>query len=219
MASVAGESFGGAYVPTFVSYIHQRLMKSAQDAFEIPIKSVILVDAVVDHLISGVGGFYEHFCSRDIKRSCKAGGFNKTVCTAIEENTPACERWISRCIDSYDRKVCKSADEFCAEAIGKWFWRDVVPGGRNPYDDRRKCGTPPLCDDTLENVAVYLNQPHVQEALGFHNYNFSGVNYDLNDRFQMSGDTDIPTTREVSYILNDTETEVLVLNGNNDVIV
>lgn len=194
-------------------------MKNAQNAFEIPIKSVILVDAVIDHLTSGTGGFYDHFCSRDVHGSLRAGSFNETACAAIKENTPACERWISRCIDSYDRKVCKSADEFCDEAIGKWFWRDVVPGGRNPYDDRKKCGTPPLCEDALENVAVYLNQPHVQEALGFDNYNFTAVNYDLNERFEKSGDTFIPTTREVSYILDDTETKVLVLNGNNDIIV
>lgn len=97
---------------------------------------------------------------------------------------------------------------------------DIVPGGRDPYNDRKKCGdNPPFCEG-FENGTFgrYLNLPRVQEALGFQR-EFEGVNMDLGSRFQASGDTDRPTTRETSYILDKTDIKVLVMNGNQDSIV
>lgn len=59
---------------------------------------------------------------------------------------------------------------------------------------------------------------HGKEALGFENLNFSSINYNINARFAENGDMAMPTTREVSFILDETETDVLPLNGNNDIV-
>jgi len=59
----------------------------------------------------------------------------------------------------------------------------------------------------------------VKRALGIsEDFPFQGINFDLNDRWAASGDMFVPTTREVSYILDRTSTRILVLNGDNDSI-
>src|SRR5450756_1424972 len=90
--------------------------------------------------------------------------------------------------------------QFCEETLGKWFESDIPLGRRSPYDDRKICGSVPQlhgdpeCGDSLEGpLESYLNQPHVQEALGFEDFNFSSINYDINTRFAQSGEMAIPT--------------------------
>lgn len=218
---IAGESFGGHYVPSFVKYISDLQELSSSKAFKTPIESIILVDAVLDQITSGVTGQYDHFCGRDENGILKPGGFNETTCQAIEEATPACERLNQNCLVSYDHNVCRAAQTLCEDSIGKWFNSEVTPGGRDPYDDRKKCGSnPPICEDFAEGATMsYLNLPHVKTALGLEAVNYSSINFELNQAFDKSGDSYIPTTREVSHILDGTATRVLVLNGNNDVIV
>ncbi len=200
-----------------VQCIQQRQNMEVRNALQTPIESIILVDAVLDNIGSGTTGYYDHLCGRDINGNIKAGGFNETACAAMEVDTPACERLARRCVDSYDRHLCMYAKEFCEETVGKWFESEVALGKRNSYDDRKSCdGEPPLCDLLEGGFDKYLNQPHIQEALGFENFNYSGINYDMNTRFEDSGDIAMPTTREVSFILDETQTDVLLLNGNHD---
>ena len=57
-------------------------------------------------------------------------------------------------------------------------------------------------------------------ALGFERaINYSVVNMDLNKKWETHPDMVIPSTRELSNILDDKTTPILVVNGNNDVIV
>lgn len=99
-----------------------------------PIQSIVLVDAVLDAVTAGVAGFYDHFCSVDEHgRRNKPGGFNESTCRAMEEQLPECERFAGLCRDTYDVNVCRMANSWCDEHIGKWLYDKVVPRGRNPY--------------------------------------------------------------------------------------
>lgn len=218
---VAAESYGGHYAPSFVERITKRQAVGARNSLTTPVKSIILVDAVLDIITSGPLGHYDHFCKRDTAGVLLPGGFNETACAALERATPECERLNRMCLDSYDVQLCRFAGDYCEVQLGKWLDSDIVKGGRNPYDDRRKCVMgPPFCDDFNEgNTSDYLNSKDVQDMLGFQGFNYSGVNLETNQGFSESGDTTIPTTREVSYILDETPISVLVLNGNNDIIV
>ncbi|KAK3687691.1 carboxypeptidase Y [Podospora appendiculata] len=219
---IAGESFGGKYVPSYVRHISER-QKQGANPLVVPIQSIILVDAVIDMVSSGALGHYDHFCSVDEKGArLKKNGFNETACSAMEEDTPEAERLMALCRETYDRHVCKTANFFADEHLGKWLAGDVYEGGRDPYDDRRKCGNnPPICEPfDSAGYASYLNLPHVKETLGFDkDFRFNGINNDTNTRWEASGEIFIPSTREVTYILDKTPTRVLVINGNNDIIV
>lgn len=219
---LTGESFAGHYLPVFTRYIGERQKMLAKDHLPVPIQSVVLVDAVIDLTASVSGGLYDHFCSRDEAGHLnKPNGFNSTACTAIEETLPACEALIRQCEDTYDTNICMYTMAYCSEVVEKWLLNDVVKGGRNPYDDRRECKEPPTCDDFVNGTTdKYLNTERVHKALGMAaNFTYYGVNMELNGRFCASGECSIPTTRELRYVLEEMDTKVLVINGNNDGLV
>ncbi|KAK8027714.1 hypothetical protein PG991_004770 [Apiospora marii] len=215
---ITGESFGGVYVPFFVNHISKRQKLGVPGVFQTPIASIVLVDAVVDMISSSYIGMYDHMCKFDRDGTNKLKlGFNGTTCRAVEQAVPRCARFNRQCVATYNLDVCRAANAFCDEHIGAHL--DVRVGGRVPYDDRVLCenGTLPLCG--ADSYADYLNQPRLQAALGLEGWNFTSVNMDLNLRWEASGDSYTPSTRQMSYILDETDTRVLVINGNNDISV
>lgn len=190
----------------------------AQNSLPATIASIIYVDAILEIVTPTIGGLYGHFCSRDLQGNIKKGGFNETACAAMEEDTPACERLARSCVETYDRNICAYASKFCEEGLGKWFETDVNEGRRDSYDDRKKCtGEPPVCNEIGRPLESYLRRSHVLEALGIDSgFKFKGINMEVYDSYRRSGDYYVPTTRELSWILGQTDIRVLVLNGNND---
>ncbi|KAK3318957.1 carboxypeptidase Y [Apodospora peruviana] len=219
----AGESFAGKYIPGYVHYMEQRRKQGLLPSLP-TIQSIILVDAVIDTVSSSVLSLYDHFCDVDdeIGAPTTKKPFNTTACDALENAAPECQRLDALCRDTYDGNVCQISHEVCFDTLGGWLMDDVREGGRDPYDDRKACGpNPPICEGFEgEGYAAYVNRSEVKIALGFEeDYVFSGINWDLNQRWERSKDIFVPTTRELAYILDETPIRVLVLNGNNDIIV
>ncbi|KAL4789281.1 Alpha/Beta hydrolase protein [Aspergillus venezuelensis] len=219
---IAGESFAGAYIPTYVANIIHRQKVRASGALNVHLASIILVDAVINQPISGVVGEYNHFCNPETKDNITTGGLNETACNAMEEKIPECERLNSLCLDTYDPVICQSSNYWCMEEVGIWISRDVENGKRNPYDDRKACKhNPPICEDIITSRhAQYLNQPWVKEHLGKPpNFTFKGLDFDLNMLWAQNKQSTLPTTREMSFLLDKTDVRILALNGNNDILV
>ncbi|KAK8050123.1 hypothetical protein PG994_011853 [Apiospora phragmitis] len=183
---ITGESFGGVYVPFFVNHISKRQKLGVPGVFQTPIASIVLVDAVIDMASSSYIGMYDHMCKfgQDGKNKLKLG-FNEITCRAVEKAVPRCASLGYQCVETYNLDLCREADAFCNEDIGVYL--DVRVGGRVPYDDRvlRENGTLPMCGADL--YADYMNQPHLQAALGLEDWNFTSVNMDLNMRWEASG--------------------------------
>lgn len=68
-------------------------------------------------------------------------------------------------------------------------------------------------------AAEYLNRPWVQERLGFANVSFELIDFELNNRWAQSKNVYVPTTRELTWLLDETNVRILFINGNNDIIV
>ena len=222
---IAGESFAGTYVPGFVDFIDRRQRLGVPGTCPTQIDSVVLVDAVIDIVGSGALGQYDHMCRFDADgRNAVPLGYDRATCRAIESAVPECDRLNRLCLDSYDGYVCRAAYEFCFDRIERFIYEGVAPPGRNPEDDRSVCGGDGVDEDPLCGVGTrlngFLNAPRVQKALGLtHPWNYSVVNMDTNARWEASNEIFLPTTRELRYILDETDTRVLMLNGNNDIIV
>lgn len=218
---IAGESFGGRYVPGFVDYTSKQQQRGVPGTLSNKIDSIILVDAVLDMARSGTLGLYDHMCrfNEDGSNAVRTG-FNKTACDQIEKFVPECEKLQRMCLDSYDRNLCKYAATFCDLYIDSML-DPTDNGGRFLYDDRIVCsnGTQPLCG--MAHYDWYLNSDRVQEALGLGEvrWNFTSINFDLNARWDASGDQYVPSVREATFLLDETPTRILVLNGNNDIVV
>lgn len=214
---LAGESFAGTYIPGFVDYIDNRQRLGVPDVFPTKIDSIVLVDAVIDLLGSGALGQYDHMCQFGKEGNNKLPlGYTRATCRAIGMAVPECERLNRQCIETYDGNICSAAFSFCGEHIDQFLYDGPVT--RNPQDDRTVCnGTMPLCG--MEQLDRYLNSPLVQEALGTEHWNYTVINFDINARWVDSNEIFMPSTRELTYILDDTPTRVLMLNGNNDILV
>ncbi|KAI1248921.1 hypothetical protein MGN70_010124 [Eutypa lata] len=214
---LSGESFAGTYLPGFVDYIDRRQQSGVPDVFKTKIDSIILVDAVIDLLGSGSLGQYDHMCKFDKDGNNKVRlGYNQTACRDIEKAVPECQRLNNQCIETYDGNICRAAFSYCADHIEEYILDG--PLSRNPQDDRVECdGEMPLCG--LGQFQKYLDSPPVKEALGLENWNYTPINYDINTRWLNSNEMFMPSTRELRYILDETPTRVLMINGNNDIIV
>lgn len=72
----------------------------------------------------------------------------------------------------------------------------------------------------MEEITKYLNRAHVQKQIGVENQiDFKTVNMDLNEQWSKASEPFVPTSREVAAIPDKKHTRVLVINGNNDIIV
>jgi hypothetical protein len=71
----------------------------------------------------------------------------------------------------------------------------------------------------MEQVASFLNLDWVQDALQIERMKFQSVNMDFNSHWAEKPDTYLPSIREIGRLLDLKKTPILVLNGNNDVVV
>lgn len=207
---LACESFGGKYCPVYADVMRRDLT------------SIILVNAMTN-LPTTILGLYDHFCTPQklvLDGGPRGLALNASACEEMELAYPVCEKHGRLCDLTYDTEICRVALEKCA-AIQEVYMRHVVPGGENPYDDRTTCIDPPICGRLgMEEVAVYLNQEWVQHALGFaETRRFRPVNMDFNVWWSSKEAMLVPSTREIARLLDERDTAILVLNGNNDAIV
>lgn len=205
---LAAESFGGKYGPVYADMMRRKF------------SSVVLVNAMVNFPNVQLG-LYDHFCDQKRLAEVSTRGMSASSCREMEALYPDCERQGRLCDATYDTETCRIAALEKCFALQQVYWRHVVPGGENPYDDRASClHNPPICGRLgMEAVAAYLNQGWVQDALGLNRRHFKPVNMDFNVWWSDKADMLVPSTREIARLLDEKDTSILVLNGNNDAIV
>lgn len=129
---VAGESFGGAYVPSFVADIQKRLFSTRQPNQQaLNVTGIILLNALVSNKYAS-SSHYELFCRPDSSPL----RFNETSCTAMAEAIPECERLQDICEVTLDGNICLAAVVFCSDHVYTFFNDEVEAHRRSPYDCR-----------------------------------------------------------------------------------
>ncbi|RKK83902.1 hypothetical protein BFJ71_g14728 [Fusarium oxysporum] len=218
---ITGESMGGHYVTGYTTYIIQQERERAAQGLDLglDIQSAIIVDGYIDNSRQSVG-YWDFFCTDWRRDDRETPLMNSTFCEQVAGGLSACEEKGALCRETYDTDICVWAYELCEEKVGKYVAAEIRPGGWNPYDSRLKCKQPPLCSDFDEDEGLeFFNQPWVQEELGFSNFSFSLIDFDANMRWQEARSLFLPTTRELTFLLDDTHVRLLFINGNNDIIV
>ncbi|KAF3023099.1 hypothetical protein E8E14_013407 [Neopestalotiopsis sp. 37M] len=230
---LAGESFGGRYVPRYASdIVRQKQTRLAGALQSVELGGVILVNALVDSNPLSVG-HYDLFCTDQPPNVVR---FNETTCRAMGAAVPECERLASICQRTLDAQVCLTAQNFCMENLEVYFQAQVAAHRLSPYDLRQSCPEPPLCGVGVDNgtktgsLTDYVNRPDFQRDLGFKTLlDYKSINFDLNMEWAMDPRISIPTSADLTYLLNggifqprnsvaaDSVVPVLVLNGEFDV--
>ncbi|KAI8945666.1 alpha/beta-hydrolase [Xylaria longipes] len=212
---VAGESFGGRYAPRYVADIISEQLDRAEDALPVKIDGIILVDAFVDG-VSHMIGHYELFCTGEYQDLLR---FNETTCASIAAAVPRAEYLLSVCQKSHDPQDCGVATLYAQANIEKYFRDEVARGNYSPYDLRLSCELPDMsCIPPAEfYTESHLNKPEIQKLLGFDApREYRAANFSLNTIWSEQPEILIPTTRNVTWLLDEGDLRILVFNGVYD---
>ncbi|KAL5612799.1 hypothetical protein BROUX41_004117 [Berkeleyomyces rouxiae] len=199
---IAGESYAGHYIPAMASEILEHPNRN------INLKSVLIGNGLTD-------GYTQYAYYRPM--ACGDGGYPRVLseseCEAMDKALPRCQSLINSCYESGSTWSCVPASIYCNNAMIGPYQRT----GQNVYDIRGPCEDDSnLCYSGLGYISDYLNQEHVQKALGVEVNGYESCNFDINRNFLFAGDWFTPFHHLVPSILE--EIPVLIYAGDADYI-
>jgi cathepsin A (carboxypeptidase C) len=200
---LAGESYGGHYVPAFTAEI------LSHQPNNINLKSASVGNGLSDTLLQYPQ--YKPFACDG------AGGYDSVLdqetCDKMEKSIPRCNELIERCYATESSWMCVPAYLYCTNAM-------VIPytnTGRNPYDIRDPCqGGEDLCYAEITYATKYLNREDVIEAIGSEVHEYGSCNWKVNREFMLTGDWMKPYFRLHTQVLETIPT--LIYAGDADFI-
>lgn len=203
---IAGESYGGHYIPVFASDI----LRAQNRIFNLT--SVLIGNGLTDPLTQYA--YYEPM-------ACGDGGVDSVLssfsCMLMRSSLPSCTGAIQRCYNNpQDTDACSWASQLCQMTQMQAFQRT----GLNVYDMRRQCEQTAsgLCYTQMEAVAGYLNQDKVKAAIGANpSIDYQSCNNKINGMFNAAGDWMQPYHLRVAELLN-SNIPVLIYAGDKDFI-
>ncbi|GAA5978794.1 hypothetical protein JCM5350_004824 [Sporobolomyces pararoseus] len=210
---VAGESYGGTYIPNVASVIHEFNQRPpTPSAVTIPLESILIGNGMTEA--------YTQFGSI-LKWSCEKGGnpygvvFDKGTCASMKEKVEKCQKLTERCYDSPSRLTCVPATLSCWE-VPEFIQNTDL----NAYDIRKTCkrddGDGFLCYEEMAWIDTWMNRAEVRKALGVPmNRTFASCNPNVNQAFHNNGDVAHNTAALIPTLLED-GIRVLIYAGDAD---
>lgn len=199
---IAGESYGGHYIPVFSSEILSHEDRSFN------LTSVMIGNGLTDPLTQ-----YEYYQPM----ACGEGGEPSVLepeeCDNMASSIPRCLSLIESCYNSGSVWSCVPATIYCNNAQMGPYQKT----GRNVYDIRTMCEGSSLCYKDLEYIDEYLNLPEVKEKLGVEVEEYKSCNFDVNRNFMFAGDWMQPYHKNVIDLL-EKDVPVLIYAGDKDFI-
>ncbi|KAH9849189.1 serine carboxypeptidase [Lenzites betulinus] len=177
---MAGESYGGRYIPVFASTIYDQNARLIEAGLApVNLSSIMIGNGCTDMQQMSLSYY-------DVQ--CEGYGFPFTTsiaeCVKLKEIVPRCEKRLQEhCKDTTDNIDCRAVYTFCKDTFAALFERV------NPYDASRPCtGNPNFteCYPILKNISEFLNNPSIQSSLGVDGpgSNYTWANMDMNGRFE-----------------------------------
>ncbi|KAF8602091.1 peptidase S10 serine carboxypeptidase [Ceratobasidium sp. AG-I] len=211
---IAGESYGGTYVPHIASEIWKKNKAplAGSGSLYINLTSIIMGNGLTDPYIQ-FSATYEWLC----EGKWNAFDKNGSECAKLKDSTQACQRLIKACNEFDTDLACRPASTFCfTNVLGP-----IVKTGLNPYDARQKCnlsqGHPP-CYPYDDWITKYFDKPEVRKELGVPlEKKFMACKLEIHQTFLKNGDA----ARSSSILLPELIDEglrVLVYVGDADLI-
>ncbi|KAF5347055.1 hypothetical protein D9758_011617 [Tetrapyrgos nigripes] len=214
---MAGESYGGRYIPLFASAVYdQNAHLKDMGLTPINLKSAMIGNGLTD-FFTMTTSYYDMACT-------VAGQpvLDISTCVRMKEVVPRCQSSLKRsCVDQFDKINCYAANTFCNAELFEPFLRS----GRNLYDITKMCDgelTDTLCYPITKNITNYLNIPSVQTSLGIDPSspaygNYTVVSMEVGMAFDRALDHAHPTQHYVEQLLH-RGIKVLIYVGTNDFV-
>jgi len=157
---MAGESYGGRYIPLFASAVYdQNALLVEKGLTPINLTSAIIGNGITDPFTMQ-DGYYNLTCTS----STVPPVLDISSCVRMKKALPRCKKWLKdACIDMYDEMNCGAASDFCSNELSNPY----IATGLNYYDITRPCGDPAsLCYPVITTISRFLDRPDIREKLG-----------------------------------------------------
>ncbi|GJE98978.1 peptidase S10, serine carboxypeptidase [Phanerochaete sordida] len=212
---MAGESYGGRYIPTFASAVYdQNAYLVAAGLTPINLTSAMIGNGCTDWKTM-IPSYYNMQCQpKSVEPVVSISN-----CVDVKRALPRCKKWLQEaCYDTTDAINCGTALSFCQSYIESPFWT----AGYNPYDLTKPCSYDELhdslCYPVTKKIGSFLDRADVRKSLGVDQSvkgNFSSCNNDVNYRFNAGLDNIFPADYYIAALL-ERGVKVLIYVGEND---
>lgn len=217
---LAGESYGGRYVPLYGSAILDWNAKIESER-KIPLVSIMLGDGWTSPQ-DQIPTYYDVGC---FEVDGIPPAFNSSVCATLPPIVERCESLLDACIAFPDGIICKAANDYCFEEVLMRIELNDI----NVYDRTVKC-----IDEDEELIECYPQQQYIENLLNLKDVQkeleiekqtngkvtaFNITSDVIQERYMASGDFCTSSTSQLQKIINDPTVEVLIYVGKNDWIV
>ncbi|KAI8630805.1 carboxypeptidase S1 [Xylariaceae sp. FL1651] len=225
--SLATESYGGRYGPAFFSFFEEQNQKIQNGSWNgtngenyvLNLDTLVLINACVDRQI-----MYPYHPHIAYNNTYGIQAVNESIYLSMVdawEREGGCRDQLAKCVEVaslYDpdaiginatvNKVCMAAETFCSTKVRGPY---LQYSGRNYYDYATEDPDP----FPPAFYYLYLNQPHVQAALGVP-LNFTSSSSTVSSAFQSIGDYPRPGwVGELAYLLEN-GIKVHMMYGDRD---
>lgn len=205
--SIAGESYGGHYIPVFAEHINEMNAISSLDD-QIPLESVLIGNGIFSNF-KQASSYYDIPCTNVTGIGPL---LNSTVCSKMAKAVPRCENLMSACHDYPDPIICAASVSYCENELGEPY----VRSGRNYYDISKPCEGY-LCYPIMNSITKFLRTDAVREAFGVDKAapKFEGCSNKVGREFEKVNDFIIDTRSHVVALL-ESGIRVLIYVGTYD---
>ncbi|KAF3023097.1 hypothetical protein E8E14_013385 [Neopestalotiopsis sp. 37M] len=212
---IAGESYGGSYVPALASRISDRQKSLNGVQLKINLQGIMVGNGLFDDVVQR-RGFYELACVHDFEGP-GSRFLNASDCDEMLEHSQRCEALSVLCKESDgDVSICEASNTFCRKHIVGMIDRT----GRSPYDIRQHCyeddegGELCMAPSTLHewlNTTEVRKRLHVDDAAAY-----LPLNYDVEQAFADNGEVGYPSDFLLNELLDKHQLRTLIYVGNKD---
>ncbi|KAK7060114.1 hypothetical protein VNI00_000878 [Paramarasmius palmivorus] len=210
---IAGESYGGVYVPNIANAIYQHNKEQVDNGLKhINLASVILANAFTDPKIQ-YASIVDYACGGAPYPVADPDGF---LCESLRVPTDICVRLVEACQDKPSRYTCEPAALYCNTQL----MEPVSTLGLNPYDIRKKCqyNENDICYKEAQWIEKWMNTPTNKAALGVApERNYTAINMRVNHDFAATGEMAFNHASLLTELVND-GIRLLVYAGDTDTI-
>ncbi|KAI0427954.1 carboxypeptidase S1 [Xylaria sp. FL1042] len=225
--SLATESYGGRYGPAFFSFFEEQNQKIENgtwtstdgENFVLNLDTLILINSCIDRQV-----MYPYYPHMAYNNTYGIQAVNESIYMSMIdawEREGGCADQIAECIavaEAYDpdniginatvNKICMAAETFCSNEVRGPY----LEYSNNNYYDLATQDPDPF---PAEFHYLYLNQPHVQAALGVP-LNYTGSSNAVSDAFRGIGDYPRPGwVGDLAYLLEN-GIKVHMMYGDRD---
>jgi carboxypeptidase C (cathepsin A) len=207
--SIAGESYGGHYIPVFAEHIAKMNEISGLDD-QIPLESVLIGNGIFSD-VKQASSAYDIPCT-NVTGIGPLPGFNTTVCEKMAAAVGRCEYLLEACHNYPDPLICGAANDYCGKELEVPYFKS----GLNYYDVSKPCEGY-LCYTIMDSITKYLRTDKVREAFGVDKAapKFQGCNEKVSREFALANDHIIDTRPFVTALLH-SGIRVLIYVGTYD---